>query len=220
MRAPGVMDLGLIAVLLLLGCGDGGSDASSRGASQDGELAVEGSGMSVSAEDTGRDNILSVGSGEELYHSPEGNYRIAWPAGCSSLGIQTQNDTTRVPADLILAKTYCDREGSRNEGCSVSVYFRPRDVDGGPPTPSMVIEICKKAMNKFGVVIAAQQPIRKGEIEGIQLHCQEPNDNGQVWIEGLLAGERIYLLMAWKASGALFADPEYERFFSSFTLAR
>ncbi len=211
MRVPGVMVLGLIALLLLMSCGDGGSDTSSKGASLDEELAANGAGG---------DNILSSGTGEELYDSPEGNYRIAWPAGCSNLRIQTQSDTTRVPADLILAKTYCDREGRRNEGCSVSVYFQPRDADGGPPTPAMVIEICKKAMNKFGVVIAAQQPIRKGAAEGIQLHCQEPSDIGQVWIEGLLAGERIYILMAWKSSGSLFADPEFERFFSSFTLAR
>ena len=40
---------------------------------------------------------------------------------------------------------------------------------------------------------------------------------GQVWVEGLLQGEKIYILMAWKGSGDMFADMDFIRFFASFS---
>ena len=71
-------------------------------------------------------------------------------------------------------------------------------------------------MTKLQVDIVAQKPIRRGTLQGIQVHCKQVQGEGEVWIEGLLVGERIYILSAVRPWGDLFNDEEYIRFYESF----
>jgi len=231
---------GLVLAFLLTGAGCGGKDegkgdrARENGASMgDTDAGTPGAQVQAARRDsqfsgravadipfevTSGGNQIRTASTEVSFDSPEGQYHVVWPEGCSRLRTRTQTDKSRgEPGIPILTNTFCDRQDRYNEGCAVTTYHRPRAEDGGPPTPRTVIEICKKAMTKFGVTIVAQQPVRRGGIEGIQLHCREPGQTGEVWLEGLLTGEKIYILMAWRATGALFTDPEFMSFFASIT---
>lgn len=235
-----VLLVGLILTTWLVGAGCGGKDdgngdrvgenGASTGDADAGNQVPQAQGVRRDSQFSGRagdipfevtsgDSQVQTTPAEVSFDSPEGQYHIVWPEGCSRLRTRTQTDKSRgEPGIPILTNTFCDRKDRYNEGCAVTTYYRPRADDGGPPTPRTVIEICKKAMTKFGVTIVAQQPIRRGGIEGIQLHCREQGQAGEVWLEGLLAGEKIYILMAWRATGGLFTDPEFMSFFASFTL--
>ena len=158
--------------------------------------------------------------GEEvLYTSAEGGFQVAFPAGCDSLVVQTRPLAADGDSEaLARMMVYCDRAHRPEEGCSVEVLFNLRDPEGGPPTPELVIEAVKRVMRSFRVEITTQQPIRRGPLEGVQVHCTEPGLPGEVWVEGLLAGERVIVLTAWKARGDLFGAEEIRRFFASLSL--
>ena len=204
----------ILAVAFLVGLGTAGCDTGQDGrdAGDGADASVEGSGEAAAR------NVLTDKIGEVAYTSEEGEFRVVWPDGCSRIRVRTQVDpASGDPSDLLTAHIFCDRKERKNEGCSVTAYFKKRGESGGPPDPPMVIDLCKSVMQNFGVDIVNQKPIRRGQMEGIQLQCQEPGDVGQVWVEGLLQGEKIYILMAWKGSGDMFADTDFNRFFASFS---
>lgn len=187
--------------LLALGCGGKGDQAEDAGTTTA----------------TGEENVAVDFVGEVEYDSLEGRFHVIWPDGCPRIRVQSQDDPDADdPAKLAQAYIYCDRKDREAEGCGVSVHFKMRDEDGGPPTPDMVIQKVKDVMQSFGVEILQQRPVRRGEMEGVQVHCREPNGTGEVWVEGLLFGLRVYILNAWKADGGLFQAPEYIKFFESF----
>jgi hypothetical protein len=204
----------ILAMAFLVWLGAAGCDSGQDGgdAGYGADTGVEGSGEAAAG------NVLTDKRGEIAYTSEEGDFRVVWPDGCSRIRVRTQVDPAGGdPSDLLKAHIFCDRKERENEGCSVTVYFKKRSESGGPPDPPMVIGLCKSVMQNFGVDIVNQKPIRRGQTEGIQLQCQEPEDFGQVWVEGLLQGEKIYILMAWKGSGDMFADKDFIRFFGSFS---
>jgi len=201
-----------IAVLplysVLLSCGGAESNGQKEDITTSGEQA-----------DSTQANVLTDITGTVSYNSPEGEFQVVWPDGCSTIRYQGQSDpNSDDPHDFLKIHVFCDRKDRPNEGCSVTVFYKERGEFGGPPGPPRVIDICKDVMQSFGVEILDQRALRRGEFEGIQLRCQEPGDTGQLMLEGLLLRERIYILAAWKATGQLFADPEIIRFFDSFSL--
>lgn len=145
--------------------------------------------------------------------SKEGNFFASWPAGCDRLVTRTTESSTGMGR---LVAVTCDRRDRENEGAAVRIHIGLPGEGGGPPSPRTVIEMVRKEMANFRVNLMSQQPIRRGPLEGVQVLCQEPDGKGQVWIEGLLLGGDVYLLMAWKGAGGLFDDPEFVRFFASF----
>jgi hypothetical protein len=159
-------------------------------------------------------------AGEILYTSSLGGFEVVLPPGCEKVQVNTRDDPdSRDPNRFAMVYVYCDREGYPEEGCSVQVHFNLRDQFGGPPTPDVVMDWVKKVMSSFQVQMVAQRPIRRGPLEGIQVYCREANNPGEVWVEGLLFGEMVYVLAAWRAAGNLFELPEISRFFESFQLA-
>jgi len=192
---PGFFGIVLVAAICAAGCGDEREPA--------GEQA--------------RENTARPLEGEVPYDSIEGGYSVVFPSGCARINLRTQEDPdSEDPEELVVVYAFCDREGHENEGCAVRTYLKLRDENGGPPTPDLVIERVKAGMTSFGVDIVTQRPVQRGSLAGVQVHCREPGETGEVWIEGLLHGDRAYVLTAWKASGNLFAAPEYIRFFDSF----
>jgi hypothetical protein len=204
--------LASVLVCVLTGCG---SDASrDRNAGQTAADTIAGT---EEREVALRSRANEDRKGE--YVSPEGGFEVVWPDGCDRIRVRTQTDPNGSgPDDLLLAHIFCDRKGRTNEGCAVTVYFKERDEFGGPPMPQMVIDICKRVMTRFGVDISSQRPVQRGSLQGIQLHCEEPGESGDFWIEGLLYRERIFVLTAWKATGGLFTEPDFIRFFATFEL--
>lgn len=193
-RIRGLLACGLIAVVgLILGCGGGGTEKGEETATH---------GVSSTADTLG-----------VSHQSVEGHFDVDWPEGCDKLRVRQKTDEFD---HVEVVYTYCDRPGHENEGCSVVSHFALRDDSGGPPTPQVVTGLVKTVMESFHVEIQTQHPVVRGGAQGVQVHCREPGSTGEVWIEGLLAGDRVYILTAWKGAGGLFDDPEYKRFFASF----
>jgi hypothetical protein len=55
-----------------------------------------------------------------------------------------------------------------------------------------------------------------GKVEGLDVLAEAAGGTGDVWIRGLMRGRDMYFLVAWKAEGGLFEDPEYAVFFNDF----
>jgi hypothetical protein len=190
------MTLVLAAALLLGGCG--------RGSDEEGKEPVV-------------DEVTTTWTPESVYHSREGRFDIVWPEGCSRIRIRTQPfGATEPTAHLTRVQVWCDRENREGEGASVITYFDLKDDFGSPATPRTVIELVKDIMQKMGVAIASQHPLRRGALEGIQVRCREPNSAGTAWIEAFLLGSNVYIVSAWRGNGDLFDDPQYIRLFDSF----
>jgi hypothetical protein len=186
----------VLALMLLAGCGGGGDEAGSA---------------------EGRDEAGSVTSavdeGGVSYTSRAGGYQVTWPEGCDQVRVRERTDDAGA-IDIIHA--FCDRPGTENEGCAVTAYLALSDEAGGPPTPQTVTGLVRSVMETFQVEMISQRPIIRAGVQGVQVQCREPGGTGRVWVEGLLAGERAYVLSAWRGDGALFEHLEYERFFASF----
>ncbi len=224
------------AALLVSGlAGCGGGDNESAETATDGttdgtsDQAIDRM-IDVAAETQGRaptpstngDNGLQALAGSVEYHSPEGGFYVIWPPGCAGIRLRTWRlngaDDSDDPANVGRANIFCDRAGREAEGCAVNVHFLSRMEDRPEATPERVIDAVKTVMTSFQLDILRQSPIRRGELEGIGLHCLPvaEEDDGAVWIEGFAYGGNIYVLTAWSASRTVFDQPEFQTFFASF----
>ncbi len=156
------------------------------------------------------------------YKSPEGRFQVTYPTGCARLRTRTNvrpGSPTEVAAEIFFVT--CDRAKRDNEGCGVtSMPGAARGLKGQAAADKVLAEVTKQ-LEGYGVRPARQTPLRrdfgkKGVVEGLDIQAQKAGGAGDFWIRGLLRGEDIYLVMAWKASGGLWTDPEYVRFFDSF----
>jgi hypothetical protein len=82
----------------------------------------------------------------------------------------------------------------------------------------MVVRQVEKALEHYGVRAQRQRPLEAPGIEGVEVQAVQPAGKGEVWVRGLLAGPKIYVLTAWNSNGGLFEDPEIADFFASFQL--
>jgi len=192
---PGLFPLLLFVGCLLAGCGGGDVTDDSGDAAADSTSYPPGI----------------------LFASAEGGFRTLWPSGCERVRTRVEHalpDTTRI----LSTHVFCDRAEREHEGFAVTTYFQLQGPDGGPATPQNVIEKVQESMARLGVKILRQRQIQKGELNGIELHCQEPESEGTVWFTGFLQGDTGYVVAAWKLTGSLFEDYETRRFFASFEL--
>lgn len=156
------------------------------------------------------------------YTSPEGRFQVTFPAGCARLRTRTnvRPDMGKDVTSQIVFIT-CDRANAKNEGCSVSSMLGlARDLKGQAAADRVLAEVTRQ-LEGYGVNPISQTPMRRdfgkyGVVEGIDIQAQGANGAGDFWIRGLLAGDDIYMVMAWKAAGGLWTAPEYVRFFDSF----
>lgn len=156
------------------------------------------------------------------YKSPDGRFQVTFPSGCARLRTRTNaqpDKATEVVSQVVF--TTCDRANVKNEGCSViAMLGYARDVKGQAAADRVLAEVTRQ-LEGYGVKPVRQTPMRRdfgarGVVEGIDIQAQGPDGSGDFWIRGLLLGDDIYIVMAWKASGGLWTDPVYAQFFDTF----
>ena len=156
------------------------------------------------------------------YKSTEGQFSTTFPTGCARLHTRTNQAGEDSPrTDIYVAFVTCERAGATGEGCLVNVR---RGVAGGltakAASDSVMNEI-RELLAAYSVVPARQTPLRRdfgkhGIVEGLDVQAHPQSGTGDVWIRGLLRGDDMYFLVAWKTAGGLFDDPEYALFFDAF----
>lgn len=185
------------------------------------------SGMALGQEKikgvTGSDeNPLTPVEGPFKFKSTEGDFRVIWPSGCHQVLTRTPMDEGEDDWDQEQpVMVYCDRNGEKGEGCSVTAIFNVQGADGGEASPDQVISRMKKLLTSFGAQITNQQPVKKdfgqGALaEGLDVLASQKGGSGQVWLRGMLIRGDIYIMSAWDLKGSIANDPEYITFFNSF----
>lgn len=156
------------------------------------------------------------------YKSPDGRFQVTFPSGCARLRTRTNaqpDKATEVVSQVVF--TTCDRANVQNEGCAVnSMIGWAREAKGQEAADRVLAEVTRQ-LEGYGVKPVKQTPLRRdfgarGVVEGIDIQAQPTGGAGDFWIRGLLLGDDIYIVMAWKASGGLWTDPAYLEFFDSF----
>lgn len=170
------------------------------------------------------DNPLTPKEGPIDFNSEEGDFQVTWPGGCNGLRTRTPVDEEGAEGSGDRERpviVYCDRNGEKGEGCSVTAIFNARDKDGAPAGPENVMSRLQAMLHNLGAEVTGQAPLRKefpdGRlVEGIDVHAAQAGGSGQVWLRGLIADGTIYILAAWDLGGNVWANPDYVTFFNSF----
>lgn len=156
------------------------------------------------------------------FSSPEGQFHTTFPTGCARL-LTKQNTppdgSTEVEVRLVFAT--CDRHGQKDEGCLVNARLGALGDDTGQLAADRVLKVIGELLATYGVTPLRQVPISRdfgprGKVEGLDVLAEAAGGTGDVWIRGLMRGRDMYFLVAWKAAGGLFEDPEYAVFFNEF----
>jgi hypothetical protein len=162
-------------------------------------------------------------SGKPIDHtSRDGHFRVTFPTGCARLLTRMNTgdrDSTKVDARLVFVT--CDRANTKEEGCQVSARLGVARGLKGKAAADRVLAVVRKLLDGYGVAPAHQTAIRRdfgvhGVVEGIDIQAHPESGKGDVWIRGLIHGDDMYFLLAWKARGGMLDDPEYGEFFQSF----
>ena len=174
--------------------------------------------------DSSPENPTTLSEGPVSHTSLRGEFRVVFPPGCAKL-------VTKVPSDepetrdglpsVAVTLTYCDRYREKGEGCSVSSFFNVMSANGGPPGSEEVIERVVRVLDTMNVSISHEMPVNKqlpdgSIIEGLEVLASDPSGVGQTWVRGLLYEGDIYIMSAWKNTGQLWDDPDFQNFFNSF----
>jgi hypothetical protein len=156
------------------------------------------------------------------YSSPDGQFRATFPTGCARLQTKmNMADDGSTDVEVRLVFVTCERANTEKEGCLVNARLgAARGLKGKAATDLVLAEV-RELLDGYGVVLARQSPIRRdfgphGVVEGIDIQAHPEFGKGDVWIRGLLRGDDMYFLIAWKAAGGMMEDPEYGLFFQSF----
>ena len=154
--------------------------------------------------------------------SADGHFRVTFPTGCARLHTKMNlADDGSTDVDVRVLFVTCERANTEKEGCLVNARLgAARGLKGRDATDRVLTEV-RELMAGYGVIPARQSPIRRdfgkhGVVEGIDIQAHPEFGKGDVWIRGLLRGDDMYFLVAWKAAGGMFDDPEYGIFFQSF----
>jgi len=165
------------------------------------------------------ENSLSEATTEIEAASPEGRFRIVWPAGCSRLRTHTYNRSNITAADSAAADTIgsvivmCDRRNRDEDGAMVLVVFPvPR---GEEHTPAKITEVIGEQLSRTGQSILRQGPIERNGLTGVRVLAHEKDGSRSTWMEGFLAKGRIVVALAWNSDESIFKNPEIERFFDT-----
>ncbi len=159
------------------------------------------------------------------YSSAEGQFETTFPTGCAR--VHTKQNTpaggatadTAVEVRVVFAT--CERQGRQEEGCLVNARLGALGDLTGQAAADRVRLVVGELLSDYGVAPFRQVPVARdfgphGKVEGVDVHARKPAGEGEVWIRGLMRGPDMYFLLAWKAAGGLFTDPEYAVFFNEF----
>lgn len=160
---------------------------------------------------------LPQGGGALIYASPEGRFTVTLPPTCSRLDKRANFAEEGEPevAVRILALA-CEVAGIQIE----SRLGAARGLTGRAAGELVAAEVRR--------LVAARraQPVRqralhedygeRGTLDGFEIEARPRSGQGELQVRGLLHGEDIYILVAWRPSGHVWSDGDYIRFFSDF----
>ena len=199
----------LIAGLALAtGCGrkDGGG-RSGTAAAPAGRVPAPGSGRSPS------EQLLPPARGTE-YHSDAGHFYVVWPVGCQIIHARTYPGHAKGD-DIQMVATGCDLYNKKGEGATVTAYLKATNPDGTPAGPEAVTSRIEEVTRGMKVDVVEQHPL-SGPYEGVRAFCREVGSSNILWIQGVLSGDRVYILSAWRPESGKLTDGEIAQFFQSF----
>lgn len=156
------------------------------------------------------------------FTSNEGRFSVIFPSGCAKVRSRVRvggGSKSLEAANLVF--TNCDRANHPNEGCSVTVHLAGARGLESAAAAAKVLDRMRQVLEGYNVQPAAQTPLRRdfgehGVVEGLEIVARPEGGAGDICVRGLLHGENIYVLTAWKATGSLATDPEFAQFFESF----
>lgn len=156
------------------------------------------------------------------YASVEGQFSTTFPSGCARLRTRMNTgDGGQVDVEARMVFATCDRFDEKGEGCQVIARLGALEAAQGQAAADLVLKELGKLMAEFEVRPVRQSPVTRdfgphGRVEGLDIQAQATSGSGDVWLRGLMRGQDMYLLVAWKTAGGMFQDPEYARFFGDF----
>ncbi len=174
--------------------------------------------------ESSQENPTTLSQDTVSYSSEHGEFRVIFPVGCGKLVTKVPKEEPAMEDGLpavAVTLTFCDRYQKKGEGCSVSSFFNVLGEDGGSPGAEQVVERVVRFLKTMKVAINHEAPVRKElpdgtVIEGIDVLASDPSGAGQTWVRGLLYEGDIYVMVAWKNTGRLWDDPDFQNFFNSF----
>jgi hypothetical protein len=146
----------------------------------------------------------------------EAGFHVFWPSGCAGVKEQVSaRPTEYAQREWVYTCTHPD---DLRHGVRVLRMQEASDEHGNPPHPRFVVGLVQDHLALFSVRVIRQRPLEFGGFQGVDVHGQEPDGAGEVWVRGLLLGTDVFILMAWNRAGGVFENPEIHRFFDSFRL--
>ena len=170
------------------------------------------------------DNPSKLSEGPVAHTSVRGEFRVIFPPGCAKIVTKTPSEVPGSESDqptVAVTLTFCDRYQVKGEGCSVSSFFNVMNKDGGPAGAEEVIERVVRVLDTMNVSVSHEMPVSKtlpdgSVIKGLEVLASDPGGVGQTWVRGLLYEGDVYIMSAWKNTGELWDDPDFQNFFNSF----
>jgi hypothetical protein len=147
--------------------------------------------------------------------SQEGGFAVIMPPGCARVRTRI-SPAGAGPGAYESVRVFCDRQDHPNEGVAVSVFFKERGENGGPPNPRNVTRIIEEMTARFGVAVQEQRPVAQAGWEGVRVFCREVRGAGVMWIQGMLVGDRVVIMSAWRPGPGGLSDAQIGRFFQSY----
>ncbi len=141
-------------------------------------------------------NELKPAIGEVPFTSREAGFSAIFPAGCPKISTRSYpGGKGNAPPELV--QCYCDLTDRPNEGVMVATYLVLRDERGGPPNPRNVTTLIEDLTRKFQLRVMRQGPVRRPDYDGVRAFCREINGQGEMWIQGMLVGDRVFIMTVW-----------------------
>jgi len=163
------------------------------------------------------DNELKPAMGTVPFTSREAGFSAVFPAGCPRIRTRTHPGGANAGTPEIV-QCFCDVADRPNEGVMVVAYLALRDERGGPPTPRNVTKLIEELAQKFQLQPMRQATVTRPDYEGVRVFCREINGQGEMWVQGMLSGDRIFIMTAWRPAADGLSDAQAASFFESFRL--
>lgn len=101
----------------------------------------------------------------------------------------------------------------------VATYLTLRDEQGGPPNPRNVTTLIEELARKFKLQVVRQATVTRPTYEGVRAFLRELHGGqGEMWVQGILAGDRVFIMTAWRPTAGGLTDAQAARFFESFRI--
>jgi hypothetical protein len=163
------------------------------------------------------DNGLKPAIGAVPFTSREAGFSATFPAGCPKISTRSYpGGAGTAPPEIV--QCYCDLAGRPNEGVMVATYLALRDERGGPPNPRNVTTLIEELTRKFQLRVMRQGPVKHPDYEGVRAFCREANGQGEMWVQGMLVGDRVFIMTVWRRGADGLNEAQATRFFESFRL--